>query len=121
MIYRIAADAVVVVHAGFVAFVVLGGLLAYRWPRAVRVHLPAAIYGAAVEIGGWTCPLTPLENALRRRGGEGTYAGSFVEQHLVPLLYPGPLPGWGRWALAGVVVVVNAAVYGMLRARSGRR
>src|SRR3989440_9599169 len=84
MIYRLLADCVVLVHAAFVAFVMLGGFLAWRWGAVVWAHVPAALWGAAIEYGGWVCPLTPLENALRARAGLEGYRGGFVEPHLVP-------------------------------------
>lgn len=111
MIHRIAADLVLVVHLGFVVFVVLGGLLV-RWRRRVAlVHLPCALYGAAIEVGGWICPLTPLENRLRALGGEQGYPGGFVEHYLVALVYPQPLSRPAQLLLAAAVVVVNAAAY----------
>lgn len=119
MIARFLADAVVVVHLAFVVFVLFGGLLALRWPRAAWVHVPCAVYGAAIEIGGWVCPLTPLENVLRRRGGEAGYAGGFVEHYVLPVLYP-VLPRSAFSALAVVVVAVNVAVYAVVLVRRRR-
>ncbi len=119
MIYLLLADLVLVLHLGFILFVVLGGLLV-RWRRrAVLVHLPCAAYGAAIELWGWICPLTPLENRLRELGGERGYAGGFIEHYLVPLVYPAPLT-YGLQLLLGVVVVAaNAGIY--LWALRGRR
>ncbi|HEX5759709.1 MAG TPA: DUF2784 domain-containing protein [Thermoanaerobaculia bacterium] len=111
MPYRLAADAVLVVHAGFVLFVVLGGLLVLRWPRAAWAHLPAAAWGAAIEFLGWTCPLTPLENDLRRLGGQAGYPGGFIQHYIVALLYPGGLTPSLQVALGLFVVAVNLAVY----------
>lgn len=111
MVFRLLADATVVVHLGFVLFVVLGGLLALRWPRAAWVHLPAAAWGAWIEFAGWICPLTPLENWLRLRGGEPAYASSFVEHYVVPVLYPASLSRELQWMLGILVIAVNAAVY----------
>jgi uncharacterized membrane protein YhhN len=91
MLYRWLADLVVVLHFGFVLFVVGGGLLALRWPRLARVHLPTAVWGVLIEFGGWLCPLTPLENWLRRRSGGAGYAGGFVEHYVLPVLYPSGL------------------------------
>ncbi len=71
MIYGLLADLVLALHAFFVAFVVLGGLVALRWRRAVFVHIPCALWGAWVALAGWICPLTPLEVSLRQRAGEG--------------------------------------------------
>jgi hypothetical protein len=120
--YRLLADAVVIVHALFVVFVVAGGLLALRWPRVLWIHLPAAIWGALIEFAGWICPLTPLENALRRRGGEAGYAGGFVEHYVLPVLYPAALTRTTQLVLGALVIVVNVLVYGIvIRASSGGR
>lgn len=122
MLYRVAADGVLFVHFAFVLFVVLGGLLVLRWPKLVWVHVPAALWGVLIEIGGWICPLTPLEVALRRAAGESGYAGDFIEHYVVALLYPDGLTHETQIALAGVVVAVNAAIYGAIlrRRRAGR-
>lgn len=122
--YRLLADAIVVLHLAFVAFVVLGGLLALRWPRLAWVHLPAAAWGAWVELAGWLCPLTPLENWLRRRGGGSGYTSGFVEHYLEPILYPPSLSVEAQWLLGTLVIVANAMVYLIVikrRRRPGRR
>lgn len=112
--YRLAADAVVVLHLGFVLFVVLGGLLVLRWPRVAWVHLPVAFYGALIEVVGFVCPLTPLENRLRDAAGQAGYEGGFVEHYLLPILYPGALTREVQWLLAAGVVLVNGVVYGVV-------
>lgn len=111
MIYRLLADVVVLAHLAFVLFAVFGGLFVLRSRRAALVHLPAAAWAVVIELVGWVCPLTPLENSLRQSGGESGYAGSFVEQYVVPILYPGGLTLAVRIGLAGLVVAVNAAIY----------
>lgn len=111
MFYRVAADLVVVVHLAFVAFVVAGGLLCFRWPRTPWVHLPAAVWGVIIEWTGGTCPLTPLENLLRRLGGEAGYGGGFVAHYLLPVLYPPGLTRPVQLALGTGVVIVNGVVY----------
>jgi hypothetical protein len=121
MVFRLLADAVVVLHAAFVAFVAAGGLLALRDPRVIWIHLPCAAYGILVEVFQWTCPLTPLENRLRELGGEAGYPGGFVEHTLVPLVYPEPFPRWLGWSLAGLVLAVNIAVYLAVMAKIRRR
>ncbi|HVR29177.1 MAG TPA: DUF2784 domain-containing protein [Thermoanaerobaculia bacterium] len=117
MIYRLLADAVVAVHFGFVVFVVAGGLLALRWRRAAWVHLPAAVWGAAIELAGWICPLTPLENELRRRGGAAGYPGGFVEHYLLPVLYPAELTRTTQIVLGVLVIAVNVAIYAAVARR----
>ena len=118
MLYRALADLVLVAHLGFVVFVVLGALLALRWPKLLWLHAPAAVWGAAIEFSGRVCPLTPLEIWLRHQGGEAGYAGGFVEHYLVPLLYPTNLTSDVQLALGSLVVVVNAGLYGWLWWRS---
>ncbi len=121
MIYGLLADLTVVLHAGFVAFVVLGGLLVLRWPRLAWAHVPAAIWGVLIEFAAWICPLTPLENWFRTRGGEAGYAGGFVDHYIMPVLYPQGLTRSTQLALGTFVLVLNAAVYGFLlwRVRAG--
>jgi hypothetical protein len=115
------ADVLVVVHFGFVVFVVLGGLLVLRWPAVVWLHLPAAVWGAWIEIAGWICPLTPLENRLRVEAGESGYQTSFVEQYILPVLYPAGLTREVQWTLAAVVIAINAAIYLLVWRRHRRR
>jgi len=117
VIPAVLADAVLVAHLAFIVFVLLGGLAA-RWRRWLAfVHLPCAAYGAAIELGGWVCPLTPLENRLRAIAGERGYSGGFVEHHLVPIVYPGAFTPTVGVALAVAVVGVNVAVYGWVLLR----
>jgi hypothetical protein len=121
--YRVLADLVLALHGCFILFVVLGGFLALRWPRAAWAHVPAAVWGVVVEITGWICPLTPLEIAFRRAAGGTAYATTFVERYLVPLIYPAALTREMQVALGGFVLVVNVVVYAIAarRARRSRR
>ena len=111
MFYRALADFVVVTHLAFIVFVVLGGLLALRWRLAPLLHLPAALWGVYIELSGGICPLTPLENELRQAAGSSGYAGGFVEQYVVPIVYPAALSEQLQIVLASVVVVANVLVY----------
>ena len=118
MAYRILADLVVGVHAMFVAFVVVGGLLALRWPWVAVLHLPAAI---CKSLTSSIVPLTPLEKSLRAAAGQAGYQGGFIEHYLLPVLYPAGLTRGVQLALGAAVIVVNLAVYGLLLARRRRR
>ncbi|MEM1205683.1 MAG: DUF2784 domain-containing protein [Acidobacteriota bacterium] len=114
MIYRLLADATVWIHVGFVAFVVLGGLTVL-WRRSmVWLHLPAAIWGFLVAAMGWYCPLTDLENLLRRRAGQAGYPGGFVEHYLLPILYPAGLTREIQGVLAALVLGINGGIYGWI-------
>ena len=108
---RLLADVVVGVHALFVLFVVLGGLLVMRWRRVAYIHIPAAIWGAAIEFAGWTCPLTPLEQWLRRRAGDTSYSAGFIEHYILPVLYPSALTRDIQFLLGFAVIVLNVAIY----------
>jgi hypothetical protein len=111
MLFRLLADLTVVLHVLFVIFVVLGGLLVVRRRWVAWLHVPAAIWGAWIEFAGWICPLTPLENWLRARGGGEVYRSSFVEQYIIPTLYPEAMTREVQWLLGGLVVILNASIY----------
>jgi uncharacterized protein DUF2784 len=114
---RLAADAVLTLHLAFIAFVMLGGLLAFRWRWVPLLHLPAAAWGVFVEATGRMCPLTGLENALRTRAGISGYAESFVEHYVLPIVYPDGLTEDVQLALAAVALGVNLVLYGLLLRR----
>jgi hypothetical protein len=117
MPYRLAADLVVALHVLFIAFVIGGGLLVWRWHRLAWAHVPAAMWGALIEFAGWICPLTPLENALRQRAGDAGYAGGFVEHYVIPVVYPAGLTPTVQIVLGTGVIVVNLIAYGVIIAR----
>ena len=116
MWYKAAADLVVVIHLLFIGFVVGGVFLAWRWPRIVWVHIPVVIYGALVEFAGFTCPLTLLENNLRRRAGQAGYHDGFIAHYLVKVIYP---PGLTRGMQIGLGLLVLLVAFigyrGLLR------
>lgn len=121
MLAHLLADAVVLLHLGFILFVACGGFLALRWPKAAWVHVPAAVWGALVELAGWVCPLTPLENRLRLAAGGNAYASGFIDRYIVPVVYPAGLDRELQVALGLAVIVGNLAVYGWLLLRTRRR
>jgi hypothetical protein len=120
LIYRALADLILALHLVFVLFVVLGGPLVLRWPRIAWLHIPAAIWGVLIEYTGWICPLTPLENSLRARGGEAGYSGGFIEHYIQPALYPAGLTRSTQVVLGSVVLVLNLAAYGIALSRKRR-
>jgi hypothetical protein len=109
VVYRIAADAVVVVHAGFILFVAIGGVIAWRWPRLLWLHVPAVAWGIGIVAIGFSCPLTPLEQRLRRLAGGQGYRGGFVDRYIEGVIYPGEYTRLVQ-ALIAVVVAVGWAV-----------
>jgi len=117
---RLLADAVVLLHFAFIVFVLAGGLLVLRRPWWAALHLPAAAWGAYTEFTATICPLTPLENALRRGAGAAGYPGGFVEHYVMPVIYPAGLTASLQMWLGLTVVVVNIAVYGLAWRRRTR-
>ena len=105
------ADAVVVLHGGFVVLVVFGGLLVLWKRKLVWVHVPAAAWGALIEYANLTCPLTPLENALRRRADQAGYEGGFIEHYLAEMIYPSGLTRTAQIVLGTLALCVNAVIY----------
>ena len=94
MMYHLLADVVVVLHLGFVLFVIGSGLLALRWHHVMWGHIPAVLLATVVAINHWMCPLTPLELWLLHKAGDHGYQGDFLHQYVFPVLYPRN----GSWA-----------------------
>jgi hypothetical protein len=109
--YNLLAFLILTIHLIFILFVLLGGLLALRWPLAPWLHIPCAIWGVLIELRGWICPLTPLENTLRRAGGGDGYSEGFIEHYLIKLIYPPGLTPGIQIGLAITVLLVNLAIY----------
>lgn len=114
MLLRLAADLVLLGHLAFILFALLGAAIATRWRWILVVHLPAAAWGFFVELTGRICPLTDLENYLRIKAGQSGYAESFIEHYLLAIIYPAGLTREVQFALAGVVLIINIAIYGWL-------
>lgn len=114
MLFRLASEAVILIHLAFIMFAFLGAAIAARWRWIIVVHLPAAIWGFFVELTGRICPLTYLENFLRIRAGLSGYTESFIEHYMLAVIYPVGLTREIQFMLASVVVVVNIAIYGWL-------
>jgi hypothetical protein len=120
--YLFAADLVLAAHLMFIAFVVGGSFLAWRWPWLIWVQLPAMVYGALVELVGFACPLTELQKYLLRRGGQAGYRGGFISHYLIQVIYPPGLTRGIQMGLGLFVVLIAAAGYGgyMRRHRPAR-
>jgi hypothetical protein len=108
---KLAVDSIIVLHFIFVLFVLFGALFLLRWRGLVWLHIPAMIWGILVELNGWVCPLTPLENQLREKAGLGLYHGDFVMHYIMPVLYPANLSRTTQILFGIVVIVVNLVIY----------
>ena len=115
--FGVLAQAVLVVHAAFIVFVAVGGFLVLRWPKLAWIHVPCLVWGVAIVIGGWICPLTPLELALRERAGMPLYSGGFMDQYLMPWVYPEQVGQGAKIFLGLLTAAVNVAIYLQVYAR----
>lgn len=111
IMFQLAADLVVLFHLCFILFSLAGGVLSFYEKKWAWVHIPTALWAGFVELSGWICPLTPLENWLRLRAGQAGYKGSFVEHYILPLIYPGAMTRTQQILLAIVVLLLNAFIY----------
>lgn len=111
MLYNFLADLVVILHCLFILFVLLGGFLALWKSSTVWYHIPAVLWAACLEFFGWICPLTPLENLLRERGGIAGYNVGFVDQYILPVIYPASLTRETQINLGIIVVIANIGIY----------
>jgi hypothetical protein len=114
MVYRVLAEVVVVIHFGFVVFVVVGGFLAWRWPRLLLLHVPAIAWGLVIVTVGARCPLTTLERHLRSLGGENGRGQGFIDRYIEGVVYPGHLT---RLAQAVAATAIAASYVGLVARR----
>ena len=109
--WRLAADTVLMVHMGFLVFIVAGGLLVRRCRWVAGIQLAAVAYGGLIQLIGFTCPLTPFEKDLRHAAGDAGYDGGFIDHYVTSVLYPGELTPAVKVAMVALVAVANVAVY----------
>lgn len=121
MLYIVSAYITVLLHLAFIIFVPLGGLLVLRRRWWALIHVPVFVWGALISFGGWICPLTPLENWLRLKGGETGYQGGFIEHYILPVIYPVDLTRSLQIAMGVTVLLLNLVVYGIVVRRILRR
>jgi len=117
MLYSVAADSLVILHLVFIVFVLLGGLLQLKWRWLIYLHLPAVAWGILIELQGWLCPLTPLEQHFRRLAGETGYSGGFIQHYLLPLIYPAGLTRELQTLFALCVITANLVIYTVIYAK----
>lgn len=120
MIARLLADAVLLLHGLFILFVVAGGALVWRWPLVALLHLPAVAWAAWISWAGGVCPLTPLENTLRRAAGQEGYEGGFVQHYLLRAIYPEALTREWQVGVGVFVAVLNLGLYALMLLRHRR-
>jgi hypothetical protein len=121
-VYALLADLTAIIHAGLIAFVVLGLLLVivgaaagWLWVRSFwfrTVHLAVIVFVCGESLFGLICPLTSLENRLRALGGRVGYPRDFIGYWIDRLIYYNFAPETFivAYAIFGLIVAV---VYGL--------
>ena len=121
MVYHALSNLVLIAHLAFVLFVVLGGFLVLKWKSLAWIHVPAFLWGALIELAGWVCPLTPLDNWLREKDGGLVYRTDFIEHYILSLLYPTTLTRSAQIFLGLFVLSVNLGLYGWILWRTAQK
>jgi len=109
--YEIAADLLLIIHFTFLLFVVFGALLIFASIKIIFIHIPAVIWGSYIELTNSICPLTYLENWFLHKANLTTYSEGFIQNYLVPIVYPMNLTKDLQIYLGIVLIVLNIIVY----------
>ena len=109
--YKIAADLILIIHFTFVLFVVFGALLIFVSIKIIFIHIPAVIWGSYIELTNSICPLTYLENWFLHKANLTTYSEGFIQNYLVPIVYPMNLTKDLQIYLGIALIVLNIIVY----------
>lgn len=119
MLYGVFADIVVILHFTFILFAVLGCFLVLRRKRYAWIHVPTVVWAALISFAGWVCPLTPLENWLREKGGAIAYQSGFIEHYILPVVYPPAtvLTRRVQIILGSLLLFLNTGIYGLMLRR----
>ena len=116
--YELAADLTLIVHFAFIIFVVFGALLFFVSTKIIYVHVPALIWGIYIELTHSVCPLTYLENWFLLKANLSTYSEGFIQNYLVPIVYPKNLTDNLQIYFAIVLIVANMIMYGLIISKS---
>ena len=109
--YEIAANLILIVHFIFILFVVFGALLFFVSTKIIFIHVPAVIWGSYIELTNSICPLTYLENWFLKKSNKTTYSEGFIQNYLVPIVYPMNLTKDLQIYLGIALIVVNIIIY----------
>ena len=119
--YELAADFALIVHFAFIMFVVLGALLLFISKKIIYFHIPAVIWGVYIELTNSICPLTYLENWFLQKANLTIYSGGFIQNYLVPIIYPSNLTENLQTYLGLIIIVVNLIMYVLIISKSRKK
>jgi len=111
MYYGLGANLTLAVHFTFIFFVIFGALLVFASKKIAFIHIPSVIYGAYIELSHSVCPLTYLENWFLRKAGMKSYSNSFIEQYIIPTVYPNNLTVELQFYLGFLLIFTNIVIY----------
>ena len=109
--FEILANITLVIHITFVLFVIFGSLLFFVTPKVIYLHLPSLVWGSYVEFSGSICPLTYLENWFLYQGNLTTYSNSFIQNYILPIIYPKNLSSELQIYLGTALIIINIIFY----------
>lgn len=111
LLYRVAAQLILLLHILFVLVAMFGGFGLLFCKTWMWIHIPVLLWATAVNLFGWICPLTPLEKKLWRAGGRDEYKGGFLVHYFGPFLNLN-VAARRVEVLTGVIVLVwNLVIY----------
>ena len=119
--YELAADLTLIIHFTFIIFVVFGALLFFVSKKIIYAHVPALIWGIYIELTHSVCPLTYLENWFLQKANLTTYTEGFIQNYLVPIIYPKNLTEDLQTYLAIALIVANMVIYGLIISKSKKK
>jgi len=111
MYYGLSANLIFILHLIFIIFVIFGGLLVFIIKKIAFIHIPSFVYASYTELFHTVCPLTYLENWLLRKANMKNYPNSFIEQYLVPIVYPNNLTVEIQFYLGCLLIFINIVIY----------
>ena len=112
--YELAANLTLIVHFAFILFVVFGALLFFASAKIIFIHIPALIWGSYIELTNSICPLTYLENWFLNKANLTTYSEGFIQNYLVPIVYPMNLTKDLQIYLGSALIVINIVIYAII-------
>ena len=113
MYYELCANLTLAIHFAFIVFVIFGALILFVSIKIAFIHIPSVIYGAYIQLSHSIsiCPLTYLENWFLRKAGMKSYSNSFIEQYLIPIVYPDNLTVELQFYLGFLLILTNIVIY----------
>ena len=112
--YELAAELTLIIHFAFILFVVFGALLFFILKKVIYIHFPALIWGIYIELTHSVCPLTYLENWFLQKANLTTYSEGFIQNYLVPIIYPTNFTNDLQLYLGITLIIINIIIYGFI-------